>query len=291
MRFANLLLDNADFARLNADTNANQALLAFLEAFEKAKDSSDSIYAHPDLWIFEAAWQEKFIEIFNAYELAQSKLPWIDFDIYNSLCSKIFELNTTDVNATSLTLLNKEFKDENNGILCSNATEKQYYVFDLPSWYQLHCNYITKYPEYIDWSESEVFTNTEYSDLCIFEMVDKYPHGFVKKKDKIHYFNTELVRSVRDNKATLYDLAVEIAKRNGYIYDDKLTKSEKKRRGTRLSAVFKVKKHGVFQYLSLDTENGQFEVCDKRGNHIGVWNFSGTKTHDADKDGGHDIKL
>lgn len=295
MRPANLLIDIVGLGNLQANVNANIALTNMFDAYEKAIDKEDKIFYHPEFWTFHGSWNSSFMEIIlESYETARAYLPWLNPDNYHLLYSIPFSLSTTDEKSDSLESLDKEFREENNGHLCCTEIRHNHFVFDVTSWYELHCNYISNYPQWVDWKKNEVFTNTEYSDFCILEIVDKQnnPHTLNKKEhDKIKYFNTDLIRTFRNNKDALLDLATEIARRNAYIYDEKLSKSEKKRRQTRISAIFKIRKNGSFQYLSLDTENGQFEVCNKKGEHIGVYNFSGNQTGKADEKGGHDIVI
>jgi len=42
---------------------------------------------------------------------------------------------------------------------------------------------------------------------------------------------------------------------------------------------------------SKDTENGHFEVQDKRGKHQGSFDFQGKPTKPKDKSGKHDIEI
>ena len=290
MRTANLLLDINELAKLNSENNANLALVDMFDAYEKAKDKGDHVFYHPDFWTFIGSWNDTFSAIFDDYETARLHLPWLDPNIFQNILNVAFSLSTTSEKAVSLENLEREFVEGNNGILCCSKNLDKHYVFDLMSWYELHCHYIQKYPEHIKWSKNAVFCNIEYSDFCIVEVVDDYNKNYQKKLTKID-FNTELIRTFRNDKNRLSKLAFEIARRNAYVYDDKLSKSEKRRRKTQISNVFKIKKDNVFQYLSLDTENGQFEVCNKKGEHIGVWNFSGIKTANADETGKHNIKL
>ena len=297
MRKANLLLDIADLATLNARNNANIALTNMFSAYEKAQDEGDKVFYHPDFWTFTASWNETFAEIFEDYETARTHLPWINPDNFRLLFDIAFSLSTTTGKAVSLDTLNEEFANENNGILCCTEIEQTRYVYNVHSWRELHCSYVTQHNEWIDWSKNGILFNTKFSDLCIVEIVDRHQQEFKesqklhKKQEKINYFNTDLIRILRSDKDRLLQLSREIARRNGYIYDAKLSKSEKNRRKTRMSAIFKIKRNNEWQYLSLDTENGQFEVCNRKGEHIGVWNFSGNKTANADESGGHDIKL
>ena len=321
MRQANLLMDIEGLANLQADTNANIALKDMFEAYDKAKSEDDIIFCHPHFWTFQASWGDVFKGIFeedeenSGYEVALQRLPWIDPDNYNLLLNMAFTLQATPHKSRSLAEFDAEFPNENNGILCCTEMLSKFYVYDTTSWYELHCYYISRHNEWINWrKEYLILPNIEYSNFCIIDIVNDYLKKLEKREedknqdktdnfvrdlvpklrndeDKIDYFSKDLVRKFRNDKDKLLELSKEVARRNGYTYDDKLSKSEKKRRKTQMSAVFKVKKNNEWQYLSLDTENGQFEVCNRKGEHIGVWNFSGIKTAEADESGGHDIKL
>lgn len=79
--------------------------------------------------------------------------------------------------------------------------------------------------------------------------------------------------SSKNKVASFEEIGFEVALRNHYVYDSKLTslnfkKSHSKRK------VF-VSQGTTLLYLSIDFENGGFEVYDKNARHLGQYRFNG----------------
>jgi len=87
--------------------------------------------------------------------------------------------------------------------------------------------------------------------------------------------------SVRERIATYKSMAKEIANKNGWTYNKKLSKINKR-------DIYTSKK-GI--HYSLDTRHGAFEVYNKKGKHVGEVDFQGKLTKQKDKTGAHDLKL
>lgn len=91
-----------------------------------------------------------------------------------------------------------------------------------------------------------------------------------------------LKSSSKDYRISVFEeIGKEVAKRNKYQYDQRLTYINKKKSGGDKRQVFKSLTSDV--YLSTDFENGGFEVYDKNAKHQGQYNFNGEHDKDADQ--------
>ena len=108
-------------------------------------------------------------------------------------------------------------------------------------------------------------------------------------------WRSEILRSnsIDDKIATLHKIGMEVAERNKYTYDSKLTalnkRKAKKRDGqSPKRQVFKSPKLDV--YLSTDFENGGYEVYNSKPDHQGQYKFNGDFEKEAD-DNSHPLYL
>jgi len=85
------------------------------------------------------------------------------------------------------------------------------------------------------------------------------------------------------------EMAKNVAEINGYTYDQK--RSAYNQTKNKLRSIYAAGKGRHKIYLSTDFENGGFEVCDHKGQHLGEYNFRGEQTKKADESRKHDIKL
>ena len=95
------------------------------------------------------------------------------------------------------------------------------------------------------------------------------------------YYKATKTMKVGERVATHKKMAQEVASKEGWIKNTTLSKKNGRDIFTDKSG----------NHYSLDTENGHFEVLDKRGKHKGSIDFSGNATKKQDKTGKHDIVL
>ncbi|WP_442893070.1 T7SS effector LXG polymorphic toxin [Bacillus sp. 0102A] len=88
--------------------------------------------------------------------------------------------------------------------------------------------------------------------------------------------------NVNEKIAFIRETAAPIAKQNGWKKDSKLSTINKR-------DVYYDSKSKT--YYALDTQHGRFEVLNKRGKHQGEVDFNLNPTKEADKSGGHDLRM
>lgn len=290
MRPANLLIPNSTYIWQSPEEDLSRAIEHFQLTFEKVSANEDRLFCMPDL-LDQTIEDEHFIQILADYELAALIFPWLLQSHQRFLIDILlnYPLEISPRRASSLPDLDKEYEEENNGVMRLGICDFERHVYDEKSWYALHWEYLGKFNQFINWTENEILPSQSFSKFIIFELVQQIDLSFEDEEQAISHFETKLIRSNELSKGEKIQLAERIAKANAYRENRELSskesilvKSERK--------IFEITKHGYKQYLSLDFENWQFEVCDHRGKHIGVWNFSGRKTDEADDKGKHDLR-
>lgn len=288
MRPANLLIPNSTYVWQNPEEDLSGAINNFQLAFEKVAGNEDQLFRMPDLWE-QNINGEVFIQVLANYDLAVLMFPWLLQSQQRFLIDTLLNYPLNAANSFTLEELDIEFEQENNGIMQLGASEEQRYVYDEKSWYALHWGYLGTNNSFIDWSQHEVLPGVAYSKLLIATLINKIDPTIDDEQDPVIHFETHIIRSNRLSDGEKIQFAESIAIANGYQENRELSSKESKLMNSR-RRIFEVTKHGHKQYLSLDFENWQFEVCDYRGKHIGVWNFSGRKTDEADDKGKHDLR-
>jgi hypothetical protein len=288
MRPANLLIPNSTYVWQNPGEDLSESINIFQLAFEKVARNEDQLFCMPDLWE-QSINDEVFIQVLANYDSAVTMFPWLLQSQQRFLIDTLLNYPLNAANSFTLEELDIEFEEENNGIMQLGASEERRYVYDETSWYALHWGYLGTNNSYIDWGQHEVLPGVAYSKLLIATLINKIEPTIDHEPDAVIHFETHIIRSNRLSDGEKIQFAESIAIANGYQENRELSSKESMLVKSRRK-IFEVTKNGHKQYLSLDFENWQFEVCDHRGKHIGVWNFSGRKTDEADDKGKHDLR-
>jgi len=292
MKTANLLIDCDSLNFNSPDIDLSSSLEDFFLARDRARSSGDSLFNSPELWnmliVAENQTKQTYLEIILNPAKTISIFPWLRQPHRQLLISLINYGRTTAKSSTNLGELEIEFVDENNGILGVGNNDTSKRVFDVASWFQLHSVYLKEHPEFINWESNNVLPLVAYSNLHLIESVERINESFSNDQDKLDFFRNSLIRNLRQDRGELIQFATEIATRNCYEKDSQLSSLETRLRGSQ-RLIFKINKEDSLQYISLDFENGQWEVSNENGEHLGVYNFSGEQTGEADNSGNHDI--
>ena len=139
--------------------------------------------------------------------------------------------------------------------------------------------YIGNYDEEIDSNISKWILNNDLIHIPDSNFKNKFPakdlcNGYDKWRSEI------LQKNYSGNKISDFSqIGTEVTKRNNYVYDSKLTtlnkrKAKKDKNGNAPKRqIYRNKKSDV--YLSIDFENGGFEVFDKNAKYWGQYRFNG----------------
>lgn len=290
MKQANLLIELESLRWVDANIDRSSDIEDFMLAHNKAFNAKDKIFNHPEFWLLEIEGIN-FIGIMANHRSAIEVFQWLKPDHRAFIIRQLMNHSTTPNAASSFEELEAEddMVEQNNGLLNIGKNETLKAVFDVNSWFLLHINYIKRFPEFINWEPNDILPYFEYSNSCIFDLVSQLTDEIMEEDEMLLYFQQVIIRAFRSNAGDLIELATEIANRNGYSQNQHLSNQERQLRGGSRRLIFDISKNNQQQYLSLDFENGQFEACDESGRHIGVFNFSGNRTGQADTSGNHDI--
>jgi hypothetical protein len=255
-------------------------------AFNLALDAKDKIFNANE------TFYSDIVQKLSLWPIAKEHYPWLRQKHHQLIANTILWLRSTPANSNSCQELDVEFDAENNGHLSIGENSKSHReVYDDYSWHNLHINYLTNYPEYIEWPDDSFLPNTSFSKRLICNFVKINFPKFKDEKDEIILaeFETNLVRQCgKTHKGEMIELATSIAKANYYKFDQSLSSSESRRCG-RERRIFSAIKNANYQYLSLDHENFLFEACDSSGKQCGAINFIGVKKEDSKAD--HSIEI
>ena len=171
--------------------------------------------------------------------------------------------------------------DKSNRILCVKNTGT--YLF-----------YIGNYDEEVESNISKWISNNNIIHIADPNFDNKFPakdlcNGYDKWRSEILQPNYK-----GDKISDFTQIGSEVAIRNNYIYDIHLTslnkrKAKKDKNGNAPKRkIFRSQKNDV--YLSIDFENGGFEIYDKNANHLGQYRFNGEFEKDS-KNKAHPLYL
>lgn len=293
---ANLLIDRDGLTALAPDNDLSSAIDLFMDSIELSKRVPDKLYNNSLIWET-VVLEHNLVALLSNEDNTRSLLPWLSRDHRRFFITELLYRSSTPDSTDSYSAFVQEMGfDKNNGqigFLPQKASTNDNYVCDKETWFWLHVRYLSNNPQWINWVPNAVLPVLECSNAFLVPWVKaKFPAETANLDEDgavLRLFNERLVRSFRQNSGDLIALADEIALRNAYTYDEDLSSKEKKAT-TSMRRIYSIKKNEAWQYLSLDFENGQFEVCDGSGRHLGVWNFTGEQKEKADPSGKHDLK-
>ncbi|MGB0931301.1 MAG: hypothetical protein ACPGVB_11020 [Chitinophagales bacterium] len=256
---------------LNSEQNQTKLLAELALVINKIQENGDKIYLPADTWEFNFVWgklEELYSKSNEIFPWLEPQSPVFQFFVYQFLQSTLSE----QTNFEDLTVANAS----TTGLVGLELSEIpiRKYIYNLFSLWEFYCYYYSNHPEDIDWKGRNALPNTLYSNLYLIAMYNqKYPgNAHLSDKEKLNDFCTDKIRSIRSNRGDLVEIAREIAHRNYYKENTELSSQEQQLKGS-FRTIFEIEKQGTKQYLSLDYENGLFELCGENGNHIGAINY------------------
>ncbi|HRG76802.1 MAG TPA: hypothetical protein PLX69_19735, partial [Leptospiraceae bacterium] len=245
----NLLLDKDSFIWDDLTIDRNEMIQDFVSAYNKAKDEKNKLWNNPDIW--NEPDYLHFERYVSSYEQLPTELKWLSFDNFQGLVQFFTYYSSTPQKSKNLPELETEFNepDNLNGII--GIDSKADNVYNLPTWYEFHCEYFTANNEYIVWPKEEEtetaenrkylnrknFPNLEYSNLYLIGEVIKYKErtenrklsNLEKERIKPKEFYDLIVSHLppEERAAVATTIGEIVANRNYFIYDEELSKAEK----------------------------------------------------------------
>ncbi|MGB1241987.1 MAG: hypothetical protein ACPG49_05670 [Chitinophagales bacterium] len=266
---ANFLFFLESLNVLNSEEDQTELLEELALVANEIKANDDKIYLPSNWWEFDFVWGK----LMDLYSKSNEIFPWLksnafQFFVYEFLQSTSSEQTNFEDFAAANTSVSGLVGLEFSEIPISK------YIYNLFSLWEFYCYYYSNHPEDIDWKGKRALPNTWYSNLYLIAMYNqKYPkNAHLSDEEKLNDFCTDKIRNIRSNRGDLVEIAREIARRNYYKENTELSSQEQQLKSS-FRTIFEIEKEGRKQYLSLDYENGLFELCNENGKHIGAINY------------------
>lgn len=192
------------------------------------------------------------------------------------------------------------------------------FLCNISNWKKWHQDYLTAYPEEIQWKSNSHLSNIE----AIYDILEKEVLIYIKGKykerinkandteqeikkiwdelfadKKYHkkqngialFFHQVVMPSKGHNEMTAYckEIGKKVCEQNYYQYENELSTNEQ-RACQSLREIYGIVKNGEKQYISLDFHKCMFEFHDKKGIHLGEYFFDGTRNKGAEES--HNLK-
>lgn len=120
------------------------------------------------------------------------------------------------------------------------------------------------------------------------EYKNNFPRRYKEIKEKLDEnvgvtFHDKIMNDRDGSRMALAEkVGTEICETNFYVYEDKLTKDERKASGSHRKIFGIINKTGEKQYISIDFAHGMFEFHNHKGDHLGEFRFNGLPNSSAD---------
>lgn len=162
------------------------------------------------------------------------------------------------------------------------------YVSNQEEWHNDRILFFTDHHDLIIWDDVDGFLpNKEYSSHLLYTelqlhacasdiKIDDYQSIAIRFHDKVMRHKGPGIKAYTE------EIGCKICCANFYVYEDLLSREEKRACGSARSIFSIINKDGNKQYISLDFKHGFFEFFDHHGVHLGEYNFNGFKNSPAE---------
>ena len=174
------------------------------------------------------------------------------------------------------------------------------YVYDKKTIIDWHNEWYIEHPEAIDWKKTNGIMprHDRIIEILRQELVDcqnripsdgtnnlGLPHPkFLKLKDT-NWEETNDDEIVSGHN----DIIIKHQGEKIKAYSE-LSDLEKDHGNKKVSIIYSIKKDGKYQFISIDTAHGKFELCNDDGTHQGEIRFDGSSNGDDTQDNGHSLQ-
>lgn len=191
------------------------------------------------------------------------------------------------------------------------------YVHDSETWEEWHSEFYYEHPEEIDWNGTNgvMPCHDKVIEILRQELLDLQsgldPNGsnniglphpkFLRLKNTdwesansktiVSEHNDIVIRHKGgDLKAYSEEIGSRICAINYYHRETELEELEKDHGNTKASIIYSIKKDNQYQFISIDTAHGKFELCDDSGAHQGEIRFDGSLNGAATVEKDHELR-
>lgn len=191
------------------------------------------------------------------------------------------------------------------------------YVHNPETWEEWHCKFYYEHPEEIDWDGTngimpcrDKVIEILREELLAFQ-ARLVPNGsnnlglphlqFLRLKNTrwesaddetiVSDHNDIVIRHQGEEmKAYSEKIGSLICSANYYHRETELERLEKDHGNTNVSVIYSIRKDNRYQFISIDTAHGKFELCDATGTHRGEIRFDGSPNGTATVEEDHGLR-
>lgn len=293
MKNGNIFIDKegTDIRKIEVQKR-NQVLHDYYVMREKARANDDKFF-----YINAAEWEDFFCKIWDSND---SYWDGVDMNYIASLQACPYPQKLIDDMAEFDALP----EPKSHGGYGYNGHPKENYVHHSESWEEWHHKFGCEHPEEIDWTGTNgVMPRCDkVVEMLRQELLDLQsglapdgsnnlglPHPkFLKLKSTdwksadsetiVSEHNDIVIRHKgKELKAYSEEIGSRICVVNYYHRETELEELEKDHGNPKVSMIYSIKKDFQYQFISIDTAHGKFELFDDNGNHKGEIRFDGSR--------------
>lgn len=279
MSKGNIFIDNKGIDVSNIDVKQrNQVLKDFYEMICSAEKNDDLFFC-----VFSDEWEEFYSKLFT-----EPYWEGVDFNIVYGL--------QNDFHNPKLLHNIRDFQQEpepkTHGGFEYDQHPSANYIFNINTWKKWHYEFFYNNPQFIEWKENELWPCFDNVINLVKEEIKRYNINLNNESELFNVFHSQIMGKLNERDRISYanDIGCKICEENYYHREKDLEKLEKAQGNDKARTIFSIKKNDQFQFLSIDTQHGMFELCNDRGDHLGEYRFDGRLNGENTKDSTHSLK-
>lgn len=308
MKNGNIFIDKegTDISKIEVKKR-NQVLHDYYVMREDARKNKDKFF-----YVYAQEWEDFFCNICSS----DSDNPYwegVDMTYITSLQVGAFPLILLD-NISEFEVMSEP---QSHGGYGYEGHPSAGYVHNRETWENWHRTFYYEHPEEIDWSETNgvMPCREKVIEILRGELLQLQarlasngsnnlglPYSKFLKLKSINWNNATdktivlehndiVIRHQGENlKAYSENTGALICSVNYYHRETELEELEKDHGNMNVSIIFSIKKNDKYQFISIDTAHGKFELCDDSGAHQGEIRFDGSSNGAATVEDNHGLR-
>ena len=301
-----LLEKKGTFSKINQH-NAKYAIYDFASMVKEADKCKDSFYYDSDEWM---QFHAKGYTPNDPYWLGLGDIAFsMLFNLSNPVFKPVPIENAEDFDS-------KPEPRTHGGFYCDECSPENY-VYDEKSINKWHNQWFKDNPDKIDWTNTNGIMPRRDIIIEILrqELIDLQSHipsngsnnlglpheKFHILKDKnwketdddeiVSKHNDIIIRHKGEELRAYSEKIGELICSENYFHcETELSDLEKDHGNKKVSRIYSIKKDGKYQFISIDTAHGKFELCDDGGTHQGEIRFDGSPNGNNTQDSSHSLQ-
>lgn len=306
MKSGNIFIDKegTDISKIEVKKR-NQVLHDYYVMREEAEENNDKFF-----FVNAQEWEDFFCNIWS------SDNPYwegVDMTYITSLQVGAYPQKLID----DISVFESMLEPKSHGGYGYKGHPLTGYVHNRETWKKWHCAFYYEHPEEIDWNESNGVMPCRNEVIEILRQELRHlqacldpngsnnlslPHSKFQKLKSTNWekvddetivseHNDIVIKHKGENlKAYSECIGTLICSVNYYHREIELEVLEKNHGNTKVSRIFSIKKNNKYQFISIDTAHGKFELCDDSGAHKGEIRFDGSSNGAATIEDSHRLR-